>query len=228
MARRTISQLAYVELATPRLQESRDFFVDVLGLTEIAQTNDGIFLRAWGDFLPYSLQLTAAAEAETRRIGWRGGSAQDLERVAAELTAEGVESDWVDENLGRGRAFQFRSPGGHAHEIFWDIKPLALPEELRSSLPNRRQKFAPRGVGARTIDHVTVGTDDVMRDVRWFCDKLDFRYMEDTVLDDSPDTVIFGMTSTTEQAHNLGIILNPAGPPGATHHLAYWLDQEPD
>ena len=228
MARRTISQLAYVELATPRLQESRDFFVDVLGLTEIAQTDEGIFLRAWGDFLPYSLQLTEGAEAEARRIGWRADSAEDLERVAAELAAEGVKGDWTDGNPGRGRAFQFRSPGGHGHEIFWDVKPLTLPEELRSSLPNRRQKFAPSGVGARTIDHVTVGTDDVMRDVRWFCDKLDFRYMEYTVLDESPDTLIFGMVSTTEQAHNLGIILNPAGPAGATHHLAYWLDQEPD
>jgi catechol 2,3-dioxygenase len=141
--------------------------------------------------------------------------------VAAEL-----DGAWTDENVGRGRAFQFRSPGGHEHELFWDVKPLVLPDELRSTLPNRRQKFAPTGVGARTIDHVTVGTDDVLRDVNWFREKLDFRYMEYTVLDDSPETLIFGMVSTTEQAHNLGIILNPDGPAGAAHHLAYWLDQE--
>src|SRR5690242_15942831 len=133
MARRTISQLAYVELVTPRLQHSRDFFVDVLGLTEIAQTDAGIFLRAWGDFLPYSLQLTEGPEAEVRRIGWRADSADDLERVAAELDGE-----WTDENIGRGRAFQFRSPGGHGHELFWDLQPLNLPAELRSTLPNRR------------------------------------------------------------------------------------------
>jgi catechol 2,3-dioxygenase len=223
MARRTISQLAYVELATPKLQESRDFFVDVLGLTEVAQTDAGVFLRAWGDFLPYSLQLTEGAEAAIRRIGWRADSAADLERVAADL-----DGAWTGENPGRGRAFQFRSPGGHEHELFWDVKPLALPDELRSTLPNRRQKFAPTGVGARTIDHVTVGTDDVLRDVGFFRDQLDFRYMEYTVLDESPDTVIFSMVSTTEQAHNLGIILNPDGPAGAAHHLAYWVDQELD
>lgn len=34
MARRTISQLANVELATPRVQESRDFFVGVLGVSD--------------------------------------------------------------------------------------------------------------------------------------------------------------------------------------------------
>src|SRR4051794_38827088 len=135
MGRRTISQLAYVELATPRLQQSRDFYVDVLGLTEIAHTDAGIFLRAWGDFLPYSLQLVEGVEAEIRQIGWRADSAEDLERVAAE-----IDGTWTDENVGRGRAFQFRSQGGHGHELFWDVKPLDLPEALRSDLPNRRQK----------------------------------------------------------------------------------------
>ncbi|MTD52625.1 VOC family protein [Amycolatopsis pithecellobii] len=228
MSRRTVSQLAYVELATPDLQKSRDFFVNVLGLTEIAQTGDGIFLRAWGDFLPYSLQLVEGPVPEARRIGWRADSAEDLEHVVEVLKADGREGEWTGENIGRGRAYQFRSPGGHGHEIFWDIKQLAVPEELRSTYPNRRQKFSPVGVAARTIDHVTFGTDDVLRDVLWFRDKLNFRYMEYTALDESPETVFFGMVSSTEQAHNLGIMQNATDVRGAVHHVAYWVDQEID
>ena len=47
--------------------------------------------------------------------------------MAAEFDGE-----WTDGNVGRGRAFQFRSPGGHQHELFWDVKPLDLPEKLRT------------------------------------------------------------------------------------------------
>jgi catechol 2,3-dioxygenase len=226
MSRRTISQLAHVELATPVLERSREFYVDVVGLTEVARTDAGIFLRAWGDFLSYSLLLVEGPEAEVRRIGWRADSAEDLERAAASIAADGLEGEWVGENAGRGRAFQFRSPGGHGHEIFWDVKPLALPEGQQSSLPNRRQKFAPVGIGARMIDHVTFGTDDVLRDVEWFCEKLDFRYMEYTQTEDG--SVFFGMVTTNEQAHNLGILHNASGVPGAVHHMAFWLEQEID
>jgi catechol 2,3-dioxygenase len=228
MTTRTVSQLAYVQLATPRLQQSRDFYVNVLGMTEVAHTDAGVFLRAWGDFLPYSLQLTEGPEAQALRIGWRADSAEDLERAVQVLSAEGAEGDWTGENLGRGRAYQFRSPGGHGHEIFWDLKSIDLPDELRSTYPNRRQKYSPLGVAARSIDHVTFGTDDVLRDVLWFRDKLNFRYMEYTALDESPETPFFGMVTTTEQAHNLGILHNSTGVSGAVHHVAYWLDQEMD
>jgi catechol 2,3-dioxygenase len=223
MARRTVSQLAYVELATPRLQGSRDFYVDLLGLTEVARTDEGIFLRAWGDYLPYSLQLTEGDEAALRRIGWRADSAEDLERVAADLPGE-----WADENVGRGRAFAVNSPSGHVNEIFWDIKPLDLSEDQRSTFPNRPQRFAPRGVAVRQIDHVTVGSESPQCDAEWFRDRLDFRYMEYTVLDASSDEPFFAMVSTTEQAHNLGLALNTTGVPAAAHHVAFWLDQEVD
>lgn len=223
MARRTISQLAYVEITTPRLQESRDFYVDVLGLTEITRNDQGIFLRGWGDYLPYSLQLTEGDAAALRRIGWRADSAEDLERLAKTLPGE-----WTPDNVGRGPAYAVESPSGHVHEIFWELKPLQLPEELRSTFPNRPQKFSPRGVTLRQIDHVTVGSENPLRDAEWFRDQLDFRFMEYTVLDESADEPFFAMVSTTEQAHNLGLALNSTGVKAAAHHVAFWLDQEVD
>jgi catechol 2,3-dioxygenase len=228
MSRRTVSQLAYVELTTPDLQKSRDFFVDLLGMTEVAQTDQGIFLRAWGDFLSYSLVLAEGEGPEARRIGWRADSAEDLERIAEALTAEGRGGEWTDGNAGRGRAFQFTSPGGHGHEIFWDVERYTPPADQQSTFPNRRQKYSPRGIAARQIDHVTIATDDVLRDVHWFRDNLDFRFMEYTLLDESSELPFFAMVSSTEQAHNLGIAKNVGGGPAATHHVAFWLDQEVD
>lgn len=223
MARHSISQLAYVEIATPRLEESRDFYVDVFGLNEVGRNDSGIFLRAWGDLLPYSLQLTEGSEPALRRVGWRTDGAEDLEELAGRLPGE-----WIDGNIGRGRAFEVKSPGGHVHEIFWERESLDVPDELRSTFPNRAQKFAPRGIGVRQLDHVTIGSDDVLRDVNWFRANLGFRFMEYTVLDESSDVPFFAMVSTNEQAHNLAIMRNGTGVPAPVHHVAFWLDQEVD
>jgi len=228
MSRRTISQLAHIELATPRLEASRDFFVEVLGLSEVTRTDAGIFLRAWGDDLHHSLLLVEGDAPEVRRIGWRADSAEDMERVARDLDADGLGEGWSDGDVGHGRSYQFRSPGGNPHEIFWDFTPFAVPDAMRSRFPNRLQKFAPRGVGVRRIDHVTIGTDDVWRDAHWFRDNLDFRIMEYTVFEGPSEAPFFAQVSSNEQAHNLGIAINPAGGPPATHHIAFWLDQEVD
>jgi hypothetical protein len=44
-----ISQLAHVELTTPKPQESLEFWRDVIGLEETAREGQSVFLRGWGD-----------------------------------------------------------------------------------------------------------------------------------------------------------------------------------
>ena len=52
------------------------------------------------------------------------------------------------------------------------------------------------------IDHVTVPTADIMKDVAFFRDTLDYRFTEWTVLDDKSDLAVFAMMTTNEQAHD--------------------------
>ena len=66
-----VSHLGRVELLTPDLPASLEFFVDVLGMDEVERVGDSVFLRAWGDYERASLQLTAADRPGVGTIAWR-------------------------------------------------------------------------------------------------------------------------------------------------------------
>ena len=44
-----IAHLAHLEILTPKFEESRKFFIDVLGMTQAAEKGDSVYLRAWDD-----------------------------------------------------------------------------------------------------------------------------------------------------------------------------------
>jgi catechol 2,3-dioxygenase len=45
-----IAHLAHLELLTPKFEESRKFFIDVMGMTQSGEKGDSIFLRGWDDY----------------------------------------------------------------------------------------------------------------------------------------------------------------------------------
>jgi catechol 2,3-dioxygenase len=50
VSHRLLSQLAHVELLTPRPQESLDFFTGRIGLYESARAGQSVYLRGRGDY----------------------------------------------------------------------------------------------------------------------------------------------------------------------------------
>jgi catechol 2,3-dioxygenase len=42
-----LAHLAHVELLTPKPDESRRFFVDVMGMTESGRRGESVYLRGW-------------------------------------------------------------------------------------------------------------------------------------------------------------------------------------
>jgi len=223
MSDRLIAHLAHIEILTPRPQESLAFLRDVVGLEQSADERGSVFLRGWGEWSHHSLQLTEAAQPGLGHIGWRAASPEALERAVANLEAAGAGEGWDDGGVGRGRAFRYRGPGGHLHEIFWELHRYEAPAELRSTYPDRPQRFAPRGIAPRQIDHVTVLTADTIGDARWYREQLGSRFMEWTVLDDA-DVPVFAMSSNNEKSHDLGLVIDQSGIPGRLHHVSYWVD----
>jgi len=55
-----IAHLGHVELLTPKFEESRKFFIDVMGMTQSGEKGDSVYLRGWDDYERYSLKLTAS------------------------------------------------------------------------------------------------------------------------------------------------------------------------
>jgi catechol 2,3-dioxygenase len=98
---------------------------------------------------------------------------------------------------------------------------------MESPFPDRPQRYVPRGIYPRMIDHVTVMTDDPVRDAEWYRDTLGSTFTEYTVLEHA-DIAVFAMTTNNEKSHDLGLILDQSGVAGRLHHVAWWVDSRED
>jgi catechol 2,3-dioxygenase len=234
MVNRLISQLAHVEVITPKPEESLRFYRDVLGLEVSGRANQSVYLRGWGEFFHHSLQLTEGPQPAVAHAGWRTEGPQELEETVARLERSGAGIGWRDSEVGHGPAFRYRTPGGHVQEVFWEVERYRPPPELAPLYPNRPQRYVPRGAAARRIDHVTFNTDDPLRDAHWYRDVLGYRHTE-TIRFDHVPVVLGAFVSTTPMSHDLGLIRDAldrsgrlSGVPGRTNHIAFWLDQRED
>jgi len=225
---RLLSQLAHVELLTPRPDESLWFFTEVLGLEESGREGQSVFLRGWGETFHHSLQLTEGPEPALGHVGWRSAGPEALERAVESLEAVGYRGGWTEAAIGHGPAYRFTAPGGQVEEIFWEVERVKATGELAPLFPHRPQRFRPRGAAVRQLDHVTLTTGDILADAAFRRDVLGFRFTGWTAAPDDPELCVFAQCTTNEQAHDLGLGPEMTERTGRVHHFAYWLDQRTD
>ena len=225
MSHHYISQLSHVELTTPVPQESLDFFTNVLGLQVSHQEGQSAWLRAWGEFFHHSLKLTEGPAPGLVHAAWRVDGPDDLELAARRVLDHGVAGQFVDGDVGHGRAFQFKMPGGHTFELVWDVERYVAPEGQRSVYPDRPQKQVAHNATVRRIDHCTVFTPRLVADRGVFTDALAFRHMDTTVTPDG--TQVFTTMTSGAHNHDLAMVAEPPGydgPGGRLNHLCYAYD----
>lgn len=224
MAARLVSQLAHLAITTQTPEASLRFYRDVLGLEVSGEAAGSVWLRGWGETFRHSLQLTAGDAPGLAHLGWRAQGPEELAEAVRRIEASGRGEGWVEPAFGRGRAFRYRGPGGHLNEIFWDVERYEAPAALRSGYPARPQRYVPRGVAARCLDHVTCNTSDIRADAEWYRDTLGHRWMECIVA--GPDqSIVFATTTTAERGHDLGLVPDAPGNSGRVNHIAFWCEQ---
>ena len=112
-----IAHLGHVQLLTPHWEASLAFFLDVLGLHESGRRGDSVFLRAWGDYERFTLELTRATTSGVGHVAFRARSASVLDQLVRTLESHDVHGEWRKSDFGHGAAFRFRSPDGHQIEL---------------------------------------------------------------------------------------------------------------
>jgi catechol 2,3-dioxygenase len=227
MPQRLLSSLSHVELLTPDLQKSVDYAHDILGMDVVEESGDSTYMRCWGDYYSYSLVLTAAAEPGLGHLSWRTEGPAQLAEAVRRLEGSGTEGDWLEGAFGHGRAFRFVGPGGHQHELFWDVERAVAPPGEESTYPERPQRAPSRGIGVRILDHATVTTPDVKQAAEWIRDNLNSRIMA-AVEPTAGAPWLFAVTTNNEKAHDLGLIQDFEGKRGRIHHVAFWVETNHD
>lgn len=218
-----IAHLGHIELLTDKPQESLDFFVNVLGLTESGREGQSVYLRAWDDYEFHTLKLTAAGTTGMRHVGYRAASAQALQRRVQAIEAMGAGIGWSDGDLGHGPAYQFHDPDGHVFEIYFETQRYIAPEGERPALKNQAQRNHGRGVAVRRLDHFNLLAQDVGA-IREFLPKaLGSRVTEQIVLDSGQ--VAGCWFTVNNKSYDVAYTRDSTGASARFHHVTYAVDQ---
>jgi catechol 2,3-dioxygenase len=217
-----IAHLGHLELLTPKLEETRRFFVEVMGMYESGRREDSIFLRGWDDYEHHSLQLTSSEKPGLGHCAFRATSPQALQRRVEAIEKSGLGKGWQEDNIGHGPAYRFTTPDGHNVEIYYETEWYQAPAELKPALKNQASRFSDRGVGLRRLDHINFLAADV-RATRSFLEEcLGGRLTEHVIYDDGSEKGAW--VTFTNKSYDVAIAEDAYGAKGRLHHFTYAVD----
>jgi catechol 2,3-dioxygenase len=223
---RDLAHLSHVELLTPKPDESLFYFREILGMEISGEQGDSVYLRGFGDYERASLKLTASPQSGVGHLAYRTHSPEALARRVAALEAGGIAGDWVDGDLGHGRAYGFRDPDGHRMELFYESERYIAPPELKPALKNQPSRYPGRGVGVRHLDHINLLAVDPGAVRAFGQDYLGLRLTEQIVLDDGAEAGVW--LASNQKSYDLTYTRDATGTRGRFHHVAYFVDQRED
>lgn len=217
-----VAHIGHVELLTPALDETRRFFVDLLGMEEVARGEGSVYLRGVWDYERACLKLTESRSPGLGHVALRASSPAALERRVAAIEESGLGLGWIEGDVGHGPAYRFRDPDGHVFELYYETQRWAAPPELAAAMKNQPQRYTGRGIGVRRLEHVNFLAADVAECRRFAQERLGYRLRESVTMEDGRE---FGAwLSVSVQGHELIYVRELGAGRGRLHHVALWVD----
>ncbi len=220
-----IAHLGHVELLTPQFEGSLSFFTEVLGLHECGRKGDSVFLRAWGDYERFTLQLTRATTSGLGHVSFRARSAEILNKLVQNLTEHGVDGHWRTEDLGHGPAYRFASPDGHQVELYFETEKFQPVGDQVPGYKNMPQRYRPLGIAPKRLDHLNLLAQDIKACRLFFHEVLGMRVTEQIVFEEGE---MGAWLAATNKSYDLAFTKDKSPAHGRFHHLTYMMDSRED
>jgi len=217
-----IAHLAHIELRTPVLAESVDFFTSYLGLTQTSTEGDSVYLRAWDDYETTTIKLTGHTTSGVGRTNVRASSPEALQRRVAAVEAAGLGIGWADGDPGYGPTYVCRTPDGHELGLYYETEWYRAPTELAPALKNQAQAYPARGVSVRRLDHINWLGVDVVANRNFLRDTLGALVTEQIVLDTGE--IAGSWTTFTNKGYDAVYTRDRTGTSLRLHHIAFAVD----
>ena len=221
-----LAHLAHAELLSPRPEDSLHFFTEVMGMGVSGQEGDSVYLRGWDDYEFHTLKLTASKVSGMGHFAFRASSPDALERRVQALGTAGLGLGWVEGDLGHGAAYQFRTPDGHAGELYFDTRWYEADAANRPALKNQAARFPARGASLRRLDHLNLLASSVAPMREFFVETLGCLLSEQIVYDDGSEKGAW--LCVNNKSYDLAVSEDHSGARGRLHHLTYAVDSRED
>jgi catechol 2,3-dioxygenase len=220
-----VAHLGHVELFTPAPDKSLAFFTSVIGLHETTRAGDSVYLRAWGDYERHTLKLTAHTTSGLGHVGFRVRDDDTLQQFVSRLGQYGIAGRWTEDAL-HGPAYRVETPDGHAVELYFATERFVATPDVATAFKNQPQRYVPRGIAPRRLDHLNVLASDVTPMRRFFHELLGMRLTEQIIFDNGAE--MGAWLAATNKSYDLAITKDRSGARGRLHHVTYMMDSRED
>lgn len=222
MATTGVMRPGHVQLRVLDLDESVDFYKNVLGLVETGRDAEGrVYLKAWDERDHNSVVLRQADRAGMDFIGFKVKCPATLNKLERDLKEYGVQTERIraGELLETGERVRFTLPTGHVMELYADKTDVGNGQSYTN--PDPWIKAAEHGIAPHRFDHCLLYGPDLEGNLKLLTEVLGFHLVERVLMEDGKsDLAIF--VSCSHKAHDLAFVRHPE--PGKLHHLSFLLD----
>ncbi len=224
--RRDIAHIGPVELYTPKLEATRDFFVNLMALREVHRDAQSVYLHAWDDYQRYTIRLIERSDAGIGRTFLRARSPQALERLVQLIDDSGQGRGYSEEVLGLGPVYLFDAPDGHPMGVYWDVDWYEPDDTDRPALKNQAAAFPGRGANVRRLDHINYLAKEIDPVDRFVTTVLGARCTERIAREGGGYDGIW--YTFTDKTYDIVFTRDFLGARGRLHHLAFATDTRED
>ncbi|HTX01679.1 MAG TPA: VOC family protein [Acidimicrobiales bacterium] len=223
---RDLAHVSAVELFTAKADDTIDFFVRLMGLSEVRREGNSAYLHCFDDYERFTVKVTERAAAGIGCTWVRCASSEALGRRVEALERAGLSGRWAEGDYGIGRTYLCRDPDDHELGLYFETEWFEPEARARPALKNQADRYPGRGANLRRLDHVNYLAADVGAVGRFAADQLCAQLTEQIVKDDgSPSAIWYHIT---DKSYDLVWTEDWTGSRGRLHHVAFAADQRDD
>ncbi|MBK7847361.1 MAG: catechol 2,3-dioxygenase [Zoogloea sp.] len=222
MATTGVMRPGHIQLRVLDLQESVDFYREVLGLVETGRDTAGrVYFKAWDERDHHSLILREADRAGMDYMGFKVRNRAALDQLEGDLQAFGVATERIaaGELLETGERVRFTLPTGHVMELYADKTDVGNGQPYTN--PDPWIRASEHGIAPVRFDHCLLYGPDIEGSLRVLTTVLGFHLVEQVMMEDGQSHLAV-FVSCSHKAHDLAFVRHPE--PGKLHHLSFLLE----
>lgn len=219
-----IMRLGHVDINVLDINESRDYYENIMGMEITREDADGtLYLKCWDEWDKYSLVMRPSEEATYNNVAYKVEKDSDIDDLQAKIEAYGISTEILPAGTIAecGRVLKFTSPSQHEFNLYAEKTFIGKTVGHTNPAP---WPIDGKGIKAHWIDHIllmTAGPESLMETTKFFEEVFDMKLAEQVCVGPEGSVQAATWLSAGNTPHDIAFV---AGPEVGMHHFAFFLD----